>query len=60
MEQIKLFEQYLIEKGILTEQVVFLQRDRIKVAAGSEEEVDVFSEREVNTEKFRSGLTFQS
>lgn len=31
-----------------TEQVVTLRKDRIKVAAGSEGEVEVFTEREVN------------
>ncbi|EJL41458.1 site-specific recombinase XerD [Brevibacillus sp. CF112] len=48
INSLQAYNLYLIEKGILTEQVVTLQRDRIKVAAGSEGEVDVFTEQEVN------------
>ncbi len=48
INSLQAYNLYLIGKGILTEQVVTLQRDRIKVAAGSEGEVDVFSEQEVN------------
>jgi len=38
----------LPEQGLSDERAVTLKRDRIKVAAGSEAEVDVFSEREVS------------
>lgn len=48
INSLQAYNLYLIERGILNEQVVTLQRDRIKVAAGSEGEVDVFSEQEVN------------
>ncbi|MCM3561798.1 tyrosine-type recombinase/integrase [Brevibacillus borstelensis] len=48
INSLQAYNLYLIEKGILTEQVVTLQRDRIKVATGSEGEVDVFTEQEVN------------
>jgi integrase/recombinase XerD len=48
INSLQAFNLFLIEKGIFTEQVVTQQKDRIKVAAGSEGEVEVFSEQEVN------------
>lgn len=39
---------FLFDRKLTTEQVVTLRKDRIKVAAGSEGEVEVFSEQEVN------------
>ncbi|APC42534.1 integrase [Clostridium estertheticum subsp. estertheticum] len=41
------FNQYLIDEKYLTEQVVNLKKDKLKVAAGSEKEVEVFTEAEV-------------
>jgi len=43
------FNQFLIDKEYLTEQIVDLKKDRVKVATGSEAEVEVFTEAE--TEK---------
>ncbi|WP_236708003.1 tyrosine-type recombinase/integrase [Brevibacillus choshinensis] len=42
------FNLFLIDRKLTTEHVVTLRIDRIKVAAGSEGEVEVFSEQEVN------------
>lgn len=43
------FNQFLINKGYLKEQVVDLRKDKVKIAAGSEHEVEVFID--VETEK---------
>ncbi|AKA70879.1 tyrosine-type recombinase/integrase [Clostridium scatologenes] len=43
------FNQFLIDKSYLKEQVVHLKKDKVKIAAGSEGEVEVFSDAE--TEK---------
>ncbi len=48
INSLQAYNLYLKEKGILTEQVVTLKRDQIKVTAGNKGEVDVFSEQEVN------------
>lgn len=55
------FNQYLIDEKYLTEQVVNLKKDKLKVAAGSEKEVEVFIDAEVErllfyiqTEKVRA------
>jgi len=42
------FNQFLIHCKLAAEQVVHLRKERIKVAAGSEGEVEVFTEQEVN------------
>ncbi|WP_314303931.1 tyrosine-type recombinase/integrase [Brevibacillus parabrevis] len=47
INSIQAFNRFLIERKLATEQVVTLRKDRIKVAAGSEGEVEVFSEQEV-------------
>ncbi|MBU3144619.1 tyrosine-type recombinase/integrase [Clostridium sp. CF012] len=41
------FGQYLMDEKYLTEQVVNLRKDKLKVAAGSEKEVEVFTDAEV-------------
>ena len=41
------FNQFLIIKGLCSEKVVYPNKDKIKVAKGSESEVEVFSEEEV-------------
>ncbi|MCM3625723.1 integrase, partial [Brevibacillus borstelensis] len=48
INSLQAFNLFLIERKLATEQVVSLRKDRIKVAAGSEGEVEVFSEQEVN------------
>lgn len=44
------FNQFLIDKNYITEQVVDLKKDKVKVAVGSEGEVEVFTDTEI--EKF--------
>lgn len=41
------FNQFLIDKEYLTEQIVDLKKDKVKVAAGSEAEVEVFTDAEI-------------
>ena len=41
------FNHYLIMKGLCSEKVVYPEKDKIKVARGSEGEVEVFTEEEV-------------
>ncbi|MGG0937297.1 tyrosine-type recombinase/integrase [Brevibacillus centrosporus] len=48
INSLQAFNLFLIDRKLTTEQVVTLRKDRIKVAAGSEGEVEVFSEQEVN------------
>ncbi|EST55346.1 integrase [Brevibacillus panacihumi W25] len=48
INSLQAFNLFLIERKLATERVVSLRKDRIKVAAGSEGEVEVFSEQEVN------------
>lgn len=48
INSLQAFNLFLIERKLTTEQVVTLRKDRIKVAAGSEGEVEVFTEQEVN------------
>ncbi|MGM0710697.1 site-specific integrase [Brevibacillus parabrevis] len=48
INSLQTFNLFLIDRKLATEQVVTLRKDRIKVAAGSEGEVDVLSELEVN------------
>jgi integrase/recombinase XerD len=42
------FNYYLIEKGYMNENIINLRRDRVKIATGSEHQVEVFSEQQVN------------
>lgn len=48
INSLQAYNLFLIERGLTTELAVTLRKDRIKVAAGSESEVEVFSEQEVN------------
>lgn len=48
INSLQAFNLFLIDRRLTDEQVVTLRKDRIKVAAGSEGEVEVFSEQEVN------------
>jgi len=48
INSLQAFNLFLIKRKLATDQVVTLKRDRIKVAAGSEGEVEVFSEQEVS------------
>jgi len=41
------FNQYLIDEKYLAEQVVYLRKDKLKLAAGSEKEVEVYTDDEV-------------
>lgn len=41
------FNQFLIDRRYLTEQIVDLSKDKVKVAAGSEQEVEVFTDVEI-------------
>lgn len=43
------FNQYLIESGTMTEKVIDLGRDRIKIAKGSEKPVEVYSDDVIDT-----------
>lgn len=42
------FNYYLIEMGYMKENIINLRRDRVKIATGSEHQVEVFSEQQVN------------
>ncbi|MGV8980531.1 tyrosine-type recombinase/integrase [Clostridium sp.] len=41
------FNQFLMDKKYITEQIVDLRKDKVKIAAGSEKEVEVFIDDEV-------------
>ena len=42
------FNHFLVQKGLMTELVVDLRKDKVKVAGGSEKEVEVYTEDEVD------------
>ncbi|MGF9796871.1 tyrosine-type recombinase/integrase [Brevibacillus agri] len=48
INSLQAYNLFLIERKLATDLVVTLKRDRIKVAAGSEGEVEVFTEQEVS------------
>ncbi len=48
INSLQAYNLFLVEQGMEKEMAVTLRKDRIKVAAGSEGEVEVFSEQEVN------------
>jgi integrase/recombinase XerD len=48
VNSLQAYNLFLAEQGIMHEQVVSMKRDRIKVATGSEGEVEVFSEEEIS------------
>ena len=41
------FNFFLVSKNLCTEKVVYPNKDKIKIARGSEKEIDVFSDEEV-------------
>jgi integrase/recombinase XerD len=49
------FNMFLIKKGYSQEKVIFPSRDKLKIANGSENEVEVFSEKEVERILFHIG-----
>jgi len=57
INSLQAFNLFLIDRRLTTEQVVTLRKDRIRVAAGSEGEVEAFSEQEVNQNVRRVGIT---
>ncbi|MDT3700902.1 MAG: tyrosine-type recombinase/integrase [Thermincola sp.] len=44
INSLQAFNRYLLDRGELTEMVVDVKRDKVKVAAGSEREVEVYQE----------------
>jgi len=42
------FNQFLIDEKYIIEQVVYLRKDKLKLAAGSEKDVEVFTDEEVD------------
>ena len=42
------FNQFLIDEKYLTEKIVDLRKDKLKLAAGSEKEVEVFTDEEID------------
>jgi integrase/recombinase XerD len=47
INSLKVYNDFLRTKGVVEESFIELKRDRIKIAAGSEESVDVLSEEQV-------------
>jgi integrase/recombinase XerD len=47
INSLKVYNDFLRTKGIVSESFIQLKRDRIKIAAGSEDSVDVLSEEQV-------------
>ncbi|OGX79712.1 hypothetical protein A6395_05055 [Exiguobacterium sp. SH31] len=54
INSLKVYNDYLNEKGIVEEACVDLRRDRIRVASGSDHQVTALSEREVERLLFSS------
>ena len=48
INSLQAYNMFLMKKEYLSEQVVFLGKDRIKVASGSQKEVDVLDDGQVN------------
>jgi len=48
MNSIQAYNLFLINKGIMKEQVVFLRKDQIKIANGSQKQVEVLTEEQVD------------
>ncbi|KIL45560.1 integrase [Jeotgalibacillus alimentarius] len=48
INSLKVYHDFLIEKGVISSPFLSLKRDRVKVAAGSEHEVTALSDKEVN------------
>ena len=49
INSLKVYNDFLRTKGVLNETIIQLKRDRIKIAAGSEDTVDALSEEQVET-----------
>lgn len=47
LNSLQSFNQFLMDRAYLTEQVVDLKKDKVKLAAGSEKEVEVFTDDEI-------------
>ncbi|MHB8984282.1 MAG: site-specific integrase [Carboxydocellales bacterium] len=45
INSLQAFNRYLLDRGEITDMVVDVKRDKVKVAAGSEREVEVYGER---------------
>ena len=45
INSLQAFNRYLVDQGLTTETVVDLRKDRVKVASGSEKQVEVFTQR---------------
>jgi integrase/recombinase XerD len=48
MNSLVCFNHFLVQQGLITELVVDLRKDKVKVAGGSEREVEVYTEDEVD------------
>jgi integrase/recombinase XerD len=48
---LQLFNQFLIDKKYLTDQIIDLKKDKVKLAADSEQEVEVFTDAEIEMRK---------
>ena len=47
LNSLQSFNKFLMESNYLTEQIVDLKKDKVKLAAGSEKEVEVFTDAEI-------------
>ncbi len=47
INSLQAFNRYLVELGLMTESVVDLRKDRVKVAAGGEKQVEIFEEKQL-------------
>jgi integrase/recombinase XerD len=48
MNSLVCFNHFLVQQGLMTELMVDLRKDKVKVASGSEREVEVYTEDEVD------------
>lgn len=48
LNSLQAYNMFLMKKEYLSEQVVFLGKDRVKIATGSQKEVDVLDDEQVN------------
>ena len=55
INSLKVYNDFLRTKGVLNETIIQLKRDRIKIAAGSEDTVDALSEEQVEKLLFYIG-----
>ena len=42
------FNQFLVDAGYCSEQIINLRKDKLRIASGSEKEVDIFTEQEID------------